>query len=165
MDLDYRLDSRDGRYHLLDFNPRIGAQFRLFKDTAGIDVVRALYLDLTGQPVRVGPQIEGRTFVAEIQDVLASLAYWRSGTLVIGDWWRSLRRIDEAAWYAADDPLPFLLMCLHMPLRAVSRALRSDRRSLTSAGQRRVTLNQQEPCQNAPLPMPPVRSSFISREL
>lgn len=123
MDLDYRLDRRDGRYHLLDFNPRVGAQFKLFKDTDGTDVVRALHLDLTGRTARVGAQIEGRTFVAEIQDLLASRAYWRSGALTIRDWWRSLRDIDETAWYTADDPLPFLVMCLHMPFRALSRAV------------------------------------------
>jgi D-aspartate ligase len=123
MDLDYRLDSRDGRYNLLDFNPRVGAQFRLFEDGDGTDVVRALHLDLTRRTVRVGPQIEGRTFVAEIQDLLASRAYWRSGALTIRNWWRSLRDIDETAWYTADDPLPFLLMCLHMSFRAVLRAL------------------------------------------
>ena len=42
MDLDYRLDLRDGEYKLLDFNPRVGAQFRVFEDAAGVDVVRAL---------------------------------------------------------------------------------------------------------------------------
>jgi D-aspartate ligase len=123
MDLDYRLDHRDGRYHLLDFNPRVGAQFRLFKDSDGTDVVRALHLDLTGRTTPVGPQIEGRTFLAEIQDLLTSGAYWRSGALTVREWWRSLRKIDEPAWYTVDDPLPFLLVCLLMPFRAVSRAL------------------------------------------
>jgi predicted ATP-grasp superfamily ATP-dependent carboligase len=123
MDLDYRLDRRDGRYNLLDFNPRLGAQFRLFKDADGTDVVRALHMDLTGRKTRVGPQIEGRTFIAEIQDLLASRTYWRSGVLTMRGWWRSLRDIDETAWYTADDPLPFLVMCLHMSFRAVWRAL------------------------------------------
>ncbi len=50
-DLDWRLDLRDGQYKLLDFNPRMGAQFRLFETEAGLDVVRAMHLDLTGRPV------------------------------------------------------------------------------------------------------------------
>ena len=38
LDLDFRYDRRDGKYKLLDFNPRVGAQFRLFETGAGIDV-------------------------------------------------------------------------------------------------------------------------------
>ena len=57
MDIDYRLDKRDGRYKLLDFNPRIGANFRMFEDRAGMDVVRALHLDLTGRSVRPLPVV------------------------------------------------------------------------------------------------------------
>ena len=45
LDLDLRWDARDGQYKLLDFNPRLGAQFRLFRDTAGVDVAIAQYLD------------------------------------------------------------------------------------------------------------------------
>jgi D-aspartate ligase len=54
MDMDWRLDRRDGQYKLLDFNPRVGAQFRLFETPAGVDVVRAQHLDLTGRPVPPG---------------------------------------------------------------------------------------------------------------
>ena len=32
VDLDLRRDARDGQYKLLDFNPRLGAQFRLFRN-------------------------------------------------------------------------------------------------------------------------------------
>jgi D-aspartate ligase len=120
MDLDYRLDKRDGRYHLLDFNPRIGAQFRLFQDEGGIDVVRALHLDLTGRGICSGPQIEGRTFIVEIQDLLASVAQYRS-VIGVKEWLLSVRSATEGAWCAVDDIFPFLLLCLWMPLRAVSR--------------------------------------------
>ena len=54
LDLDIRLDERTGEYHLLDFNPRLGAQFRVFRDTAGTDVALAAYLDLTDQPLPPG---------------------------------------------------------------------------------------------------------------
>jgi D-aspartate ligase len=122
MDLDFRLDGR-GRYNLLDFNPRPGAQFRLFRTETGMDVVRVLHLDLTGRPVSGGQQIEGRTFMLDIQDVVAAYEYYRSGHLTMRDWIRSVRGIDERAWYAADDRYPFWLMSLSMPLRASSRRL------------------------------------------
>ena len=54
LDLDLRLDRRDGEYKLLDFNPRLGAQFRLFQTTAGVDVATAAYLDLTGAAIPEG---------------------------------------------------------------------------------------------------------------
>jgi predicted ATP-grasp superfamily ATP-dependent carboligase len=63
MDIDYRLDKRDGQYKLLDFNPRIGAKFTMFEHRAEVDVVRALHLDLTRRSVRRLPVIEGRTFI------------------------------------------------------------------------------------------------------
>ncbi|CAM5498742.1 D-aspartate ligase [Streptomyces abikoensis] len=56
IDLDWRFDRRDGRYKLLDFNPRMGAQFRLFESESGVDVVRAQHLDLTGRRVPEGEQ-------------------------------------------------------------------------------------------------------------
>ena len=51
--LDWRMDLRDGRYYLLDFNPRVGMNFRLFETSDGLDVVRAMHLDLTGRPLPV----------------------------------------------------------------------------------------------------------------
>jgi D-aspartate ligase len=125
MDLDYRLDLRDGEYKLLDFNPRVGAQFRVFEDAAGIDVVRALHLDLTGREVRRRPQREGRVFVVEQSDLLASLGYHRAGDLSLSSWLSSLPASrSELAWFARDDLAPFLLMCVRFLLRGVQRALR-----------------------------------------
>ena len=51
LDIGYRLDPRDGRYKVLDVNPRVGQSFRLFLAKNGMDVVRTLYLDLTGQEI------------------------------------------------------------------------------------------------------------------
>lgn len=129
MDLDVRLDSRDGQFKMLDFNPRLGAQFRLFENTAGVDVVIAQYLDLTGQEVPHGEQVSGRRLVVENYDPIAAASYWRSGELGVRTWAASLRGIDETAWFARDDLLPFGLMCLRMGVRIVSRpfARRSSR--------------------------------------
>jgi D-aspartate ligase len=119
-DLDYRFDPRDGQYKLLDFNPRLGAQFRLFQDTAGVDVVVAAHLDLTGRAVPQGSPHFGRSFLVENYDPIAALAYRRCG-LDFRSWVTSLRRADELAWYARDDLAPFGLMCLRMGWRAMTR--------------------------------------------
>ncbi|WP_329350829.1 ATP-grasp domain-containing protein [Streptomyces sp. NBC_01261] len=91
-DLDFRRCGSTGRYHLLDFNPRPGAQFRLFADSAGLDVVRALHLDLTHRPLPDGAPRPGRTFVVENYAPLSALRPVLGGR--------------ELAWHAPDDPGP-----------------------------------------------------------
>jgi D-aspartate ligase len=123
LDLDLRLDRRTGEFKLLDFNPRLGAQFRLFRTTGGLDVATAAYLDLTGQaaPGPAAQEQAARRFVVENYDPIGALGYWRRGDLSIASWLRSLRGIDETAWFARDDLRPFGLMCLRMGWRLVSR--------------------------------------------
>ena len=113
VDLDIRLDRRDGRYKLLDFNPRVGAQFRVFETDAGIDVVRALHLDLTGREVPAGRPVNGRGMIVEHLDVPAMLAYRqvRPGP----DSTPHSRGRTEFAWWAADDPVPFFVMAARSP--------------------------------------------------
>jgi len=127
LDLDIRLDERNGEYNLLDFNPRLGAQFRLFRDTAGTDVALAAYLDLTNQQIPPGEQVNGRGFVVENYDPISALAHIRSGRLTPRAWVASLRTVDEAAWFARDDLRPFGLMCLRMGWRLASRPFATDR--------------------------------------
>src|ERR1700730_20944 len=125
MDIDYRRDERDGRYKVLDFNPRVGANFRMFENREGLDVVRALHLDLTGRAVHRAPMIEGRTFIVELHDLFASLTYLRRGGLTIQNWRKSLTGKRELAWWSWDDPLPCLAMGTRLSLRVAARAIRT----------------------------------------
>ena len=110
LDIGYRYDQRDGKYKVLDVNPRIGCTFRLFTATNGMDVARALYLHLTGQSVIRGQAADGRKWIVEDFDLFSAIRSIRNRTLTLQDWMRSFRGIQEMACFAFDDPLPFLLM-------------------------------------------------------
>jgi predicted ATP-grasp superfamily ATP-dependent carboligase len=112
VDVDLRLAPDTGWYHVLDVNPRLGAQHRLFQSAAGVDVVRALHLDLTGRAIDPALALEGRTFLAENLDPAAARRYIRDGAVDAAGWWRSVRSADEFAWLAGDDPMPFAAMIL-----------------------------------------------------
>ena len=135
LDLGFRYDARDGRYKLLDVNPRVGSAFRLFVAENGLDVVRALYLDLTGQPVPRAPARNGRKWVVENYDVVSSAKYYKDGVLRPREWLRSFLGVQEAAWFSRDDLRPFGAMWMRS-VRYAASELRADagKRSWWAAG-------------------------------
>ena len=108
LDIGYRFDARDGQYKVLDVNPRIGSTFRLFTAGNGLDVVRALYLDMTGQPVPEAQVVEGRKWIVEEYDLVSSVRYLMDGELTPAEWLRSFRGVQETTCFASDDLLPML---------------------------------------------------------
>ncbi|MET9497153.1 ATP-grasp domain-containing protein [Streptomyces sp. NPDC006552] len=117
-DIDFRVDAATGTPCLLDFNPRPGAQFRLFADGGGLDVVRAQYLDLTHQPLPAARPLPGRTFVVENYAPLSALR-----TLAA----RRGAPPPEFAWHAQDDPAPARAMAAAWSRHAAHRLLRRPR--------------------------------------
>jgi len=117
IDIDYRYDHRDGRYKLLDVNPRLGASFRLFVADDGTDVLRAHYLDLTGQPVPQTRARDGRKWIVELRDLRSSLKLLRSGQLNARAWARSIAGVEEMAWFDPHDIAPFAAMLHHYAVR------------------------------------------------
>jgi D-aspartate ligase len=109
VDIGYRFDGRDGRYKVLDINPRLGGAFRMFVDENGMDVARAMYLDLTGQPVPAVAPKYGRRWINETADLVAATHYRRLDGLTLTAWLRSLRGIREGATWGSDDPVPFVV--------------------------------------------------------
>jgi D-aspartate ligase len=112
LDIGYRFDARDGQYKLLDANPRIGSTFRLFAAENGLDVARALYLDLTGQSIPPAQVSEGRKWIVELNDIASSWSQFRERRLTLGAWRRSLRGVQEGAWLATDDLAPLATLPL-----------------------------------------------------
>jgi len=129
VDMDWRKDERDGQYTILDCNPRVGQNFRMFENSAGIDVVRAQHLDLSGRRVDDAALIEGRLFAVESFYALALLRRLPRGASKqdAGKCLPAKRR--ELAWWSSDDPVPFLVMSLRQFIRALQRALGFRRNS------------------------------------
>jgi predicted ATP-grasp superfamily ATP-dependent carboligase len=126
-DLDWRLDRRDGRYKLVDFNPRTGAQFRVFETADGLDVVRALHLDLTGRPVPRSPQRTRSFGVGQLDLPAAAVWTWQQRRLppdILP------RRGTERSWLSRDDPAPAVVEAVRFTGTVASRLRRALRRRL-----------------------------------
>jgi D-aspartate ligase len=129
LDIGYRYDNRDGQYKLLDVNPRIGGTFRLFVGADGMDVLRALYLDLTGAEVPAPAPQPGRRWLVDPLDLASSAIYRRRGDITVRAWLRSFRGVRETAWFALDDPLPFLVLWLRLLVDWLPRRMLARRAS------------------------------------
>jgi D-aspartate ligase len=140
LDIGYRLDPRDGLYKVLDINPRVGQAFRMFVSEDGLDVVRDLYLDLTGQARFPAVPREGRRWMIEDFDLISSYDYYREGCLTVTDWLTSFRGLQEGLWFNWKDPWPFLKMSGRLLRRLAVKALRrlglSRRQTTLTAAQK-----------------------------
>lgn len=125
LDIGFRYDARDGSYKVLDINPRIGATFRLFIGQKEMDVVRALYLDLTGQSTPADLPKIGRKWFVEDKDLRSSYNYYRDGKLLVREWLRSFRGVEEAGYFAPDDLKPFFRMIGRNLTRLVDKLARN----------------------------------------
>jgi D-aspartate ligase len=109
-DLDFRVDCRDGVPYLLDFNPRIGAPFTLFQTDSSIDVARAMHLDLSGRAIPPGRQRNGDRLLVEPLAFASRSAYRKTSQPPVANPSKDGRI--RFAWFATDDPLPFVAMVL-----------------------------------------------------
>ncbi len=120
LDIGYKKDPRDQKYKVLDINPRVGQAFRIFVSKNNLDVVRALYLDLTRQEFpAASPPREGRRWMIEDWDLTSTLHYFQEHSLSFSEWLWSFRRLEEGAWFALRDPVPFLLMLGRLAVKSV----------------------------------------------
>lgn len=108
VEIEFKKDSRDGQYKLLDVNPRVWGWHTLGQ-RAGVDFPHLLWLLVKGEPL---PQVRGRTgerwrrFSADLPMAIYEIL---KGRLSVWEYLRSLRVPAESAIFAWDDPLPGLL--------------------------------------------------------
>ena len=108
VEVEYKLDARNGRYKLLDINPRLWTWSAL-GGRAGVDFPYLLWQMMVGRPVAEKTGRTGVRWVRMSTDVPAAIHEMLRGRLSLGAYLRSLRGPVEFALMAADDPLPGLL--------------------------------------------------------
>jgi D-aspartate ligase len=158
LDIGYRYDRRDGQYKVLDVNPRIGCTFRLFAADNGLDVARMLYLDMTGQAIPAWQAVEGRKWIVEDFDLYSALRSRRDHSLSLKEWAESLRGVQEAACFALDDPLPFLMMGV-ADCGDFYRWIRCQMGARKPAPTKEIRLNPTDRCPTSPLISPTSRDT------
>ena len=122
IEVEYKLDRRDGRYKLLDLNPRIWGWHTLGAK-AGVDFTYLQWLLSCGQPAPAQRARPGVRWVRMLTDLPAVVALLRLGMLTVGDYVRSLRPPLVMAIFAVDDPWPGLLDGALLARLAIKRKL------------------------------------------
>jgi D-aspartate ligase len=134
----------------------------VFEDETGLDVVRALYRDLTGQKVQRSRQVDGRVFVAEPHDFRACAKYFWRGELSARAWPRSFKGRKEFAWFSWDDPLPFVMAWARLAIEGAGKMIGIGRFKLNAARQSAGADQQCKSDQATPVPQEGLWSRLIS---
>ena len=119
IELEYKLDCRDGQYKLLDVNPRTWGYHSLGHD-AGVDFPHLLFADQLERPVDSCRARAGRRWIRLVTDLPTGLVEIRNGDLGWRTYLRSLR-FDTEAVFSRRDPLPGLVEVALLPYLYVKR--------------------------------------------
>jgi D-aspartate ligase len=120
VEVEFKLDPRDGQFKLLDVNARTWG-YHTLGSHAGVDFPRLLYMDqLSGsvEPCRGRP---GISWVRLITDVPTGALDVLRGRLRCRDFWKSLRSFHAEAVFNREDPIPGLVEVALIPYLTVKR--------------------------------------------
>lgn len=108
VEMEFKLDQRDGRYKLLDVNPRVWTWNALGVE-AGVDFALAMWKIARGEAVMRARAKPGAAWLYLTRDLSESLKQMRRGALRLPDYAASLMRRKCYAIFADDDPLPAVI--------------------------------------------------------
>jgi predicted ATP-grasp superfamily ATP-dependent carboligase len=136
--VEYKLDVRDGRYKLMEINPRTVSANEL-AIRAGVDFpwIVYQYLNAGGEEQRPRPTRGfrlGVKYVNEEWDIGAYLALRRAGELTLREWWASVRGAEARALGSWRDPRPLMVALWRVLRTSLRKALAGrPRRDATTA--------------------------------
>jgi len=123
VEIEFKYDTRVGRYKLLDVNGRAWNWHGLGR-RAGIDFPYLAWLQSRNEPLPEARARAGVRWMHFSRDVVAAMLEMREGRLSPRAYLRSLRGPAELAVFALDDPLP-ALFDIPLQLRSLWRRRRS----------------------------------------
>jgi len=125
-DIDVKYDARDGQYKYLELNPRLGL-CHYFGTRCGINLTLDAYRMACGDtlPAEV-PQVDGRRFLAVLEEIGARLQSGDSFFAVLRGLLAALAAWPVGAYFAADDMLPGPFAVARVGYRLASKAWRGQ---------------------------------------
>jgi D-aspartate ligase len=120
VEVEYKLDPRDGQYKLLDVNARTWGYHSLGA-ISGVDFSHMLFADQIGEPVSPNKARAGMAWVRMITDLPAAAVAILNHETDVSSYLRSIRDCDLDAVFSARDPAPGLAEILLIPYLAIKR--------------------------------------------
>jgi len=120
VEVEFKLDPRDGAYKLLDVNPRTWG-YHTIGTQAGVDFPYLLYADQTGEAVAECRASPGVRWIRLLTDVPTGFVEIAGRRLDWRTYLRTLGEFDVEAVFSRRDPLPGLVELALVPYLAVKR--------------------------------------------
>ena len=120
VELEFKIDPRDGQPKLLDVNARTWG-YHTLGACAGVDFPYLLYRDQVGLPVARERALPGRTWLRLVTDLPVGLLEILGRQTRLSDYVRTLWSASTEAVFARDDPIPGLVEVALIPYLAFRR--------------------------------------------
>jgi D-aspartate ligase len=120
VELEYKLDPRDGQYKLLDVNGRTWGYHTLGRG-AGVDFPYLLFADQMGEAIEPRRGRAGVSWIRLVTDLPTGIVEMLSRRLDWREYVRSLKNAQVEAVFNREDPLPGLMELLLIPYLSVKR--------------------------------------------
>jgi len=120
VEVEYKLDPRDGQFKLLDVNARTWG-YHTLGPSAGVDFPLLLYRDQVGQPVETCRGKSGVSWIRLLTDFPTAMIEVSRGRISLRDYMHSLRNFHTEAVFSQEDPLPGIVECALLPYLFVKR--------------------------------------------
>ena len=125
VEVEFKLDPRDGQFKLLDVNARTWG-YHTLGPSAGVDFPYLLYRDQTGTTVDPCRGKSGVSWIRLLTDIPTGIIEVGRRRLKFSEYLRSLRGFNTEAVFSWEHPMPGIVECALVPLsRCQARILKS----------------------------------------